>query len=627
MTSSTFGIGLSGLLAAQQGLATTGHNIANVNTAGYSRQRVTFETRDPQLVGYGYTGKGVDVQSIKRVANEFLVDQLRTSTANEARAAKMSELVSQVDAQLGDALISGGVQNFFDSLGDANDDPRLMASRQVLLESARSMVARFAEQEQQLNALGRSVNQQIVGNVQKINALTQAIASVNVDIARGAGLASGEPPNDLLDRRDQLLNELSELVGVQTQSRNDGMVNVVLGDGQLVVTGGVQSPLRTSPNPLDASRVEVSFVVGGALNQITESINGGELGALLDFRDETLEPARNAIGRLAASIAVTLNAQHRQGMDLNGAMGGDLFTIPLPDVNALDSNSGTIDLAIDPAQVSALSTSDYRLAHDGAAFTLTRLSDNQVQTLSGSGPFEVDGLVITVGSPPAAGDQYLLQPTKFVPRSMALATSDPRQLALASPVATATASANLSQADISRATVLDATDPNLLVPADLVFADPPTSFQIDGAGALIPYTSGADIDINGWRVQISGSPAPGDTFSVRNNAGGIGDNGNGLSLSELQFRPQLVGGTATYQESYGILVGEVGAIAQQSRISQAASASLKENAEAARDALSGVNLDEEAANLLRFQQAFQAAARVIAAADAAFQSLIEATRG
>ena len=146
MTSSTFGIGLSGLLAAQQGLATAGHNIFNVNTAGYSRQLVNFETRDPQFIGYGYAGKGVDVQSIKRSANEFLTDQLRISTANEARAAKMSELIDQVDAQIGDALIGGGLQNFFDSLGDANDDPRLMATRQVLIESARSMVARFAEQ-------------------------------------------------------------------------------------------------------------------------------------------------------------------------------------------------------------------------------------------------------------------------------------------------------------------------------------------------------------------------------------------------------------------------------------------------------------------------------------------------
>lgn len=626
MTSSTFGIGLSGLLAAQQGLATTGHNIANVNTPGFSRQRVTFETRDPQFIGYGYTGKGVDVQAIQRVANEFLVDQLRLSIANEARAAKLSELVGQVDAQIGDALVAGGLQNFFDSLSDANDDPRLMATRQVLIERARAMVTRFAEQEQQLNGIARSVNQQIAGNVQRINALTASIAAVNIDIAQGSGLANGSVPNDLLDRRDRLLNELSTLVGVQVQKRTDGMVNVVAGDGQLVVTGGAHAPLQAMPNPLDASRIEVGFEVGGAISQITGSIHGGELGALIDFRDQTLEPARNAIGRLAASVAMTMNEQHRQGMDINGAMGADLFAIEPPSFNAHPANTGGIALAFDPAQVGDLSTSDYRLTYDGSAFTLTRLSDSRVSTLSGPGPYTVDGLTITVTTPPAAGDQYLLQPTKLVPRTFELVINDPRQFALASPLRTANALSNLGNAAIGRAAVADVGDPAFLDPVELVFADPPTAFQVNGAGPLIPYTSGADIALNGWRVQISGNPVAGDRFTVGSNAGGVGDNGNGLLLGQMQFRPLLSGGTATYQESYGILVGEVGATAQQARISQAALASLKENAEAARDTLSGVNLDEEAANLLRFQQAYQAAARVIAAADAAFQSLIDAAR-
>ncbi|MGE0484866.1 MAG: flagellar hook-associated protein FlgK [Gammaproteobacteria bacterium] len=627
MASSTFEIGLSGLIAAQQGLATTGHNIANVNTAGYSRQRVTLETREPQFIGYGFTGKGVDVQAIERIANEFLVDQLRNSTANEARAAKLSELVDQIDAQVGDALVAGGVQNFFESVGDANDDPRLMATRQVLLESARSMVSRIAEQEEQFNLISRSVNQQIGGSVQKINALTGALAALNIDIARGAGLASGEPSNDLLDKRDQLLNDLSRLVGVQTQQRADGMVNVVLGDGQLVVTGGVATALQATTNPIDASRMEISLVVGGNLTQVTDTLGGGELGALIDFRDANLDPARNAIGRLATTLAITLNEQHRQGMDLDGALGGDLFSIPPPDVNSLGTNSGSISLAFDPATVGNLTTADYRLTHDGTNFTLMRLSDLSQQTLSGAGPFTVDGLTITVTSPPAAGDQYLLQPTKFVPRQMQVAIADARKIALASPVSTASATTNIGSGEITRPQVLDATDAALLNPVQLVFNDPPTTYQVNGAGPLIAYTAGADIDLNGWRVQITGAPLPGDIFTVRSNAGGMGDNSNGLSLSAMQFQPLMAGGTATYQETYGVLVGEVGAAAQQARISRDALGALSENAQAARDALSGVNLDEEAANLLRYQQAFQAAARVISAADAVFQSLIEAARG
>ena len=626
MAGSTFEIGLSGLLASQHGLATTGHNIANVNTPGFSRQRVTFETREPQFIGFGFVGKGVDTQDIQRIANEFLVEQLRNATAQETRAAKMAELVGQVDAQIGDGIVAGAMQNFFDSMGDANDDPRLMATRQVLVESGLSMVARFGEQEEQLNLIYRSVNQQMIGNVETINSMTQSIAALNIDIARGAGLASGKPSNDLLDKRDQLLRDLSKLVGVQTQDRGDGMINVLVGGGQLVVTGGNSQRLETAPNPLDASRTEVNFSVGGSLTSITDAISGGDLGALIDFRDQTLDPTRNAIGRLAATVAMTINEQHRQGMDLDGVLGADLFSIGPPSFNALGTNSGAISLAFDTNDVGALTDSDYRLTHDGANFTLTRLTDNVVQALSGAGPFNVDGLTITVTGAPAAGDQYLLQPTKFVPRSLSMVTTDPRKLALASPVRAAAGINNVSAAEVSRATVLDATDPALLTTTQLVFNDPPTTYQVNGAGPLLPYTSGADIDVNGWRVQISGAPEPGDTFTVSSNAGGIGDNSNGLELSAMQFAPIMLLGTASFQETYGVLIGDVGAAAQQARISEEALAALAENAESARDALSGVNLDEEAANLLRYQQAFQAAAQVISAADAAFQSLIEATR-
>ena len=249
MSGDTFNIGLSALLASQRGLATTGHNIANVNTAGYSRQRVTFETREPQFIGIGFAGKGVDIQAITRVANDFLVDQLRISTANQAHADKTVELVDQVDTQIGDALVASGMQSFFNSVSDANNDPRLMATRQVVVESARATVARFQEQEEQLNGLSRSVNRQMTAMVDNINALTGSIASINKDIALGAGLASGVVPNDLLDKRDQLLIDLSKLVGVSTQQRSDGMVNVLIGDGQLVVTGGNSENLQATPMP------------------------------------------------------------------------------------------------------------------------------------------------------------------------------------------------------------------------------------------------------------------------------------------------------------------------------------------------------------------------------------------
>ena len=627
MTADTFSIGLSALRAFQQGLATTSHNIANVNTEGFSRQRVSFDSRTPQYSGVGFVGKGVDTLSIRRLVNQFLIDQLQLTTSNEVNARRMTELVDQVDRQIGDGLTAEGLQNFFNAINDANDDPRLMATRQVLMENAQSMVARFAEQEELLNGLARSVNQQITGRISEINGLTEALAQINLDIAQGSGLAGGEPPNDLLDKRDKLLLDLSRLVGIRTQQRTDGMVNVLAGSGNLLVTGATVTKLQAIPNPLDASRTEVAYDVSGALSQITASIGGGELGALLEFRDVTLDPARNAIGRLAVGMAMSVNDQHREGMDLNGALGGDLFNIPAPTVNSLSTNVGTIGVTFDPANVGGLTTSDYRLRHDGANFILTRLSDNNIQTLVGGGPFSVDGLTITVTSAAAANDEYLIQPTKFVPRTLQLTTTDPADLALALPIRTQSEIINLSDAVISAGEILDVTNPALLTTTQIVFNDPPTTYQINGAGPMLPYTSGGNVDANGWRVQISGTPVAGDVFTVESNAGGIGDNGNGLLLSQLQFAPILEGGTASFQETYGILVGLVGSTLQQSRISGDALSSLVENAQAARDELSGVNLDEEAADLLRFQQAYQAAAQVIVTANEVFQSLILAVRG
>jgi flagellar hook-associated protein 1 FlgK len=626
MSTATFDIGLSGLRVAQYGLATTSHNISNVNTEGYSRQRITMETRPGQNFGFGFVGKGVNPQGVQRIADDFLVSQLRNAVGGEANAAVLGDLLEQIDNQLASGLLPASVQDLFDAMGDANDDPALIATREVLLERAQAMLDRLSDQERQMNDMSRMVNARISTTVNEINALSEAIARVNADIARSASSAFNAQPNDLFDQRDQLLSELSELTAVQLQYRDDNMVNVVIGNGQLMVVGDQASTLGTAPNALDVSRTEVVYRSGTTTTQVTQAMSGGELGALLDFRDDVLDPARNAIGRLGISVAVSLNEQQVQGMDLNGQLGEDFFVLPEPTFGGPATNTGAINVAFDTANVSELTTSDYRLTSDGANLSLQRLSDGQVTTLSGAGPFNVDGLIIDITTAPAAGDEWLLQPTKFAPRGLALALTDPRTVALASPVQTTAGIGNVSDAVIGRASVLDRDNAALLTTVNLVFNDPPTTFQLNGAGALIPYSSGADIDVNGWRVQITGTPAAGDTFTVSSNVGGVGDNGNGLLMAGLAQESVMIGGTATFGEAYGELIGDIGSRTQQNRISREALGALRESAQARREALSGVNLDEEAANLLRYQQAYQAAAQVISVASTTFEALIGAVR-
>ncbi len=624
--SGAFSVGVSALLASQHQLATTSHNISNVNTEGYSRQRVEQNARPPQFVGVGFLGKGVDVSTITRSVNEFLNVQLRNNAAAEANAAMYGEMTSQVDALVGDGTFAPALERFFKTIQDANNDPSSAPARQVALTAAKTLTERFQDLDARFNVLNQNVNVAIAQRVTQINAYTTALANLNRDIVQAYGTSQGKPPNDLLDQRDQLLTDLSRIVNVSTLEQGDGAMNVFIGNGQLLVAGGSSIALAATPNPLDGGRTEVSIRTGSATSNISGAIVNGEFAGLLRFRDEILDPSRNAVGRLAAGLSVSLNAQHRAGMDLTGALGGDLFSLGTPVANAAVGNAGTITLALSNANIGALSDSDYQLVHNGSNFILTRLTDGTQQTLTGAGPFTVDGMTITVGAAPAAGDTYLLQPTRYLGRNMTTLIGDPLKLALSSPVKSAGALSNVSDATIAAPTVLDVTNVNLLTPTQLVFANPPTSYQINGAGPLIPFTSGANIDLNGWRVQITGAPAAGDTFRIDPNTNGRGDNRNGLAMAGLRTSEILIGGTANFQDAHSQLIGRVGARAQQAQISRDALKVQFDNAQAARDAVSAVNLDEEAANLIRFQQAYQAAAQVIQATNETFNALLQAVR-
>lgn len=621
-----FNVGISALITAQRQLTTTSHNIANVNTEGFTRQRVEQSQFPPQEISNGFLGNGVRISEISRLANEFLIGQLRTATANEAKASVFSDLASGVDTMLGDNTVTGAFEDFFAAMQDASGDPASISAREVLLNSAQSFAARFQDLDLRLDAIAQDSNGAIRSGVGQINSLASAIADLNQQITGALGSSAGAPPNDLLDQRDRLISELATITGVNILEQENGALNVFIGSGQPVVAGVTAIPLEAVPNPLDGSRLEIATMSGGTSSIVSSSLTGGELGGLLEFREDILANAQNSIGRLGASLAVSFNEQHREGLDLNANFGRDIFSFSAPQVNADLSNTGSVSVAIDSANIGDLTTADYRLNHDGTNFSLVNLSDNTTQTLTGAGPFNVDGMTITVTSAPAAGDSYAIYPTRSLARNMTVTITDPREIALARPNRTSVALTNVSSAEISNAQVLDVTDANLLTSANLIFNDPPTTFQLDGAGPLLPYSSGGDIDINGWRVQITGSPEPGDTFTVAANSGGAGDNGNGHALANLQLTKILDGATATYQESFSHLVGQVGSKTAETQLTRDAMQVLKENAKASRDSLSAVNLDEEAAQLLRFQQAYTAAAEVISIANETFASLLAAVR-
>ncbi|MFW5816558.1 MAG: flagellar hook-associated protein FlgK [Wenzhouxiangella sp.] len=624
-------IGVSGLLATQRALATTANNITNASTEGYSRQRVNFSTRPPEFLGGSFQGTGVQTSSVSRIYDGFLTGEIRSGLSGEGRLSTFAGLAGRVGDIVGSEAsgLSGGLQSFFSSLEGLANDPSSTPVRQVVISEAESLARRFTTLDSRLESVGREVDGRVAGAVDEINGLASSIAELNERIARAQGASGGAGPNDLLDQRDQLISELSGKIEVSTIDQGDGVVNVFVGNGQNLVLGGNVNSLSVGAGDFGAQTQEVR--VGNT--PVTNQLTGGELGGLLDFRREILEPTRNELGRTAVALTQEFNRLQGEGMDLNGALGTDLFAVGGPNVQGAAGNTGGADLQAAIDNPAALTGNDYRLDFDGASFSLTNVSTGQAVGLSAAqqsdllagNPISVEGLSLQLDAPPPdAGDRFLIQPTRAAAGEMRTLFSDPALLAAAAPVRAGADLANLGDATISFGAVDDIDDPNLLDPATIEFTSA-TEFEINGSGPFT-YTPGDDITFNGWTVQIDGAPAAGDTFTVEANTSGSGDNRNALRLAGLFEQDLLDNGNTTLFGQVDALISRVGSATASANTALEAQEGLLAQSQAARESVSGVNLEEEAANLVRFQQAYEANAQVIRVADTVFQTLINAVR-
>jgi flagellar hook-associated protein 1 FlgK len=611
-------------------MATTGHNIANVATPGYNRQVTDLATRPPQGYGNGFVGNGVDVTSVRRIFDQFAAQNLRTATSNAGLTDSVATFASQIDDIFGDTTsgIAKGLQDFFNAWQDVANNPASTPARQVLLSQARALADRFNGMSTRLDDVANSLNAKVRSATDQINSLASSLASINADIERASGAVGGQPPNDLLDKRDTLINQLAKLTTVSTTEDSDGALNVFIGNGQPLVLRNLAVKLQTAPSADDPSRLDIFFTGSGGNTNITNQLTGGELGGYLQVRDQLLDPARSQFGLVAVALAQTVNSQQAAGLDLSGQLGQAMFSVAGPQVLARSTNSGAASVSASVSSISGLTGDEYDLRYDGASYSLTRVSDGSSVALSGAGtvanPFVADGLSIIVTGAAAAGDAYRIEPTRTGAGSLRALLNDPRAIAAAGPIRTTVANANTGGATISQGEVLDATNPALLSTVTIQFLTANT-YSINGAGSFA-YTTGGNIDVNGWRVEINGAPAPGDTFTVDRNSSGVGDNRNALLVAGLQNRAVLAGGTASLSAAFGALVGSVGTEAQQAGINRDAQAAIASQALEKMQSASGVNLDEEAADLVKWQQAYQAAAQTIAVANTIFDSLIAAVR-
>lgn len=626
-------VAITGLQVFQRALATTSNNVANVGTEGYTRQRVDITTRPSQRFGDGFFGSGARVSSVQRIEDQFLNARVQSSSSDVARLDSYLSLVNRVENLVSGSQggLDSALQNFFNSLQDLSNDPASIPARQVVLSNSDTLVARFKNLDASYNDINQEINTRLRGDINDINSLTSGIADLNKAIVEAKATTSGEGvPNDLVDQRNVLVGRLSERLAVNTVELNDGSINVFIGGGESVVIGSLSRQLSAINDPANPGELRVGIEVGSSTTDITDKITGGSVSGLLDFRSEQLGEIRNQTGRLALVLASEFNAQHQAGLDTNGSLGAQFFASSSPQTLANQSNTGAATVTTSITDVNQLSTSDYELRYDGANYTLTRLSDG-VSTSAASGPLNIDGIQVDIAGAGAAGDSFLVQPTRNGASGIDVLLTNTSQIAAASPVRSLESTANLGNGVITAAQVLDVNNGDLLDTVEIRFNSPASTFDIvnvtDGAtiAAGVAYTNNTDIDFNGIRVQIQNQPEAGDVFTIEQNTGGVGDNSNAVALLGLQTS-QTVGGTATLQEGYGALVSQIGTVSRQTSISSQTQQALFDQAVLERDSVSGVNLDEEAVDLVRYQQAYQAAAQVIATSNTLFETFLAAVR-
>ncbi|RDU98343.1 flagellar hook-associated protein FlgK [Trinickia dinghuensis] len=662
MSNDIFNVGLSGLNAAQWGLQTTSQNISNASTPGYTVENPVYAEASGQYTGSGYLGGGVDTVTVQRNYSQYLSTQLNTATstssalsANYAMASQLSNLVGSPTAG-----ISAAITSYFTGMQDVANTPNSTAMRQTAISDAQTLASQLNAAGAQYDQLRTSVNQQLQTAVASINTYSSQIASLNNQIA--AASSQGQPPNQLLDQRDQAVASLSQLVGVSVVQNSSGY-SVFIGNGQPLVVGNNNFQLGTATSQSDPSELSVTYtgLKGATPTPPVEylpssAVSGGTIGGLLQFRTQTLDPAESQLGAIASSFASQVNAQNALGLDLNGNKGGNLFTVGSPTVYSNLANTGNAALSVSFANSSQPTSDDYALSFSGGTYTLTDTTTSTVvgtSTTPPNGSTSMGGLVLNITSGAmASGDSFTIQPTRGALDSFALATSNTSAIASSGPVLASASSSNTGSGSITQGTVAagyqvsgtttltyNASTKTLsgfqVGTTVTVAGTPPTTIPITSATTTVPYnpSQGATMTINsttspppagitnGVTVSLTGTPANGDTFTIGPNTGTF-DGRNALAMSQLVSTAALNGGTSTLTASYASYVNNIGNAASQLNAASTSQSALVTQITSAQQAVSGVNLDEEASNLLQYQQAYQANSKVIQTAETMFSTLM-----
>jgi flagellar hook-associated protein 1 len=661
-TGSLIAVGSRAMFASYASLQTTSNNIANANTAGYSRQQVALETAQSQLTGFGYFGQGVNVTTVTRSHDDFLTREVAATRSVAAGDKTRSEQLQQLEKVFatGEQGLGYAVGKLFNAFADVASKPQDSSSRQVVLARTSEVASRFRSASDQIDAIQSGITQDLKASVSQVNAMTKQIASLNQKIA-GAQI-SGHTANDLLDQREEVISQLSDLIAVNTVEADDGTVSVSVGGGRPLVFGVHSAELTTVPDRYDPSRLQVGVLEGSIARELPAGLlGGGSVSALLTFQNVDMVDARNRIGQLAAAVTQQLNDQQALGLDLTNQAGGAMLSVGAPRTLAASSNTGTATVGVSIDDSSVVRASDYELAMDSASgWTLRRLSDNHefqppelpaLTTATLAAGVQVDGLTIkldTAGTP-AVGDRFLLQPLTAAAGQMTSVLDDPRGIAAASPVAASVDLDNSGTLGVAALTVLQ---PLSSPVSDVLFrfdVDPTTqattyTYSTDGGStySATPQALTANQPITWpigsatpeWSLSLIGSPASGDLLHVEPTPIASSNNGNANALLALGNKG-IVGGEVNNEtgaivfqpssasDAYAGILSTFGVRVQSAKALATQSAAVAEDAKTLASSTSGVNLDEEAARLIQYQQSYQAAAKMLQVAQTVFDTLLQ----
>lgn len=637
---SLLNVGARALLANQVALQTAGNNIANVNTPGYSRQTVVLQTVQGQFTGGGYIGQGVDVQTILRNQSELLTRQSAAAGSVQSGDIVRAERLRQLQEVFsgGATGLGAAINDMMNAFSDVVSAPTDITARTLVLTRIDETASRMRSAAERVDEIEYTVKEQLQSSITAINSLAGQIAAVNEQIARAKG--NGQTPNDLLDNRDQLIREMNQYVQTTQIPADDGTVGLFVGGSQPLVLGTTPSQVSVDDATQfpGSGQLKLFFNRPGspAIAVDENMLGGGSVSGLLRFNNTDLSESRNLLGRMAMAIGMTLNEQHKLGLTLDGQVGKDLFSIPTSMPGLTNGTGvGTVTFS-DPTKFAA---SDYEIRFTtGTAGQVVRLSDGKATAFTDAAnlaTLDIDGLTFNLTTPGVPGDRMLFQPFNTAGANINALVYSPRDLAAANPINAAMGTTNGGTLQLAG---LKATDTLVTPPipggVTLTFtAGPPTTYAVNGSTtppsgtAGIPYTSGSTITIDGWEIKLQGSPKTGDTVRVGNALDPqYGDNytrnaGNATALMNL--RDVKMFDESTLADGYSGLMAQVGTRTQSATFAAELSTTIAANLERDRTAVSGVNLDEEAAKLIQYQQAYQASAKMLQIAQSIFDTLIQ----